>query len=290
MASPRTTSIAQSPLLSLPGEVRNQIYAFVLSTSPRDHIDFSRTSNDRHFNQLRLACCQLYKETQLLELKLNPVKINGHALHAPESLLDDKDPMKAKRVLLNLTRLLGPERLSWITSLTPSNQVPVQDGDCWEELAEMASTMLQLADVLRSNPALRVKYNMHTFCRTSLLKHENSKFLDILIMYRGIMASSVIRDETLEHMWPTTASMESGVVARSLSSTGNSSVFQALRQAPLDTKQLWKRIRFFPNPDIVTAESFVLSPTSSLWVQRVHAQGRLEIRAPLFKRWIEEGM
>jgi hypothetical protein len=104
-----------------------------MSTGPRDTIDFTRGSEDKHTSRLQHVCCQLHRETRLLEIKSNPVEIAGFAMHTHYKLLDNKDLMKALAVFLRLTRALGSPRLSWIQSLTLSNRTPEVDS-MWNQL------------------------------------------------------------------------------------------------------------------------------------------------------------
>ncbi|OAG09705.1 uncharacterized protein CC84DRAFT_1202368 [Paraphaeosphaeria sporulosa] len=85
-----STSIpAPSPLLSLPPELRNRIFAYALTSSTStlqyslastpNHPVFSDTANANHnqeFNQLKYACRQLYAETAGLEVKHNALRFD----------------------------------------------------------------------------------------------------------------------------------------------------------------------------------------------------------------------
>ncbi len=76
---------AASPLLRLPGEIRNRIYEYAL-TSPKK-LYFSATDEalklrpamslwsgvSPEFNQLKYTCYQLYKETAGVEVQFNTV-------------------------------------------------------------------------------------------------------------------------------------------------------------------------------------------------------------------------
>ena len=242
MTTLRTAPLTPSPLLSLPGEIRNHIYALALSTSPRDYIDLSLTSNDRRINQLQLTCRQLYRETRLLEFKDNPVKINDHIVESSlRDLLDEKHPSEAKMIFLGLTRSLGLKRLSWIKSLALSNQISAVDHANWSELREMASTMVHLTKVLMNKPSLRVKYIMDHFCRANLLNKLGDDVSDISIGTHGIVLSSVIRGNALEDMWPTTTAVvlvmrES--YERTMSIAEKLPALRVVREASLRVKRL----------------------------------------------------
>ncbi|CAG5186422.1 uncharacterized protein ALTATR162_LOCUS11581 [Alternaria atra] len=197
--TPKNTKPQSSPLLNLPREIRNQIYVLVFSTGLRDTIDFTRGSKDRHINRLQHACRQLHRETRLLEIKLNPVEIAGFAMHTHYKLLDNKDPMEALTVFLRLTRALGSLRLSWIQNLTLSNRIPEVDS-MWNELEEMASTILHLTEVFGCNPALQLKYNMTTFCKVNILREGIGGGLGLGVIFHGIFVSSVVRNEPLKDM------------------------------------------------------------------------------------------
>jgi hypothetical protein len=77
MASSSRTPTGPSSLLDLPGEVRNRVYDFVLSTGIGDISNLSQGSGDRSINRLQHVCRQLYDETRLLGCKLNTVEIIG---------------------------------------------------------------------------------------------------------------------------------------------------------------------------------------------------------------------
>lgn len=81
-----TSTATLSPLLSLPPELRNRIFACAL-TSSTSTLDYSPTStpnrpifsdpanpNTHEFNQLKYACRQLYAETAGLEVKHNALR------------------------------------------------------------------------------------------------------------------------------------------------------------------------------------------------------------------------
>jgi hypothetical protein len=60
---------------------------------------------------------------------------------------------------------------------------------------------------------------------------------------------------------------------------------RVVREAPSEVKRLWDRIRFFPNPDIVTTpRSSVLGPIPVEW------ELRFKLWAALSRRWVEEGI
>ncbi|RII19158.1 hypothetical protein CUC08_Gglean001822 [Alternaria sp. MG1] len=103
-------------------------------------------------------------------------------------------------IFLGLTRSLGPKRLSWLTSLTLSNQIAAVDYANWLESKEMVSTMAHFTKVLINNPSLRVKYNMHHFCRANLLNKLGDDVTNISIFTHGIVGSDIIRGDALEDM------------------------------------------------------------------------------------------
>jgi len=99
-----TIANSTSPLLRLPGELRNRIYEYALQTDDDDGLKFDSgvrsyegvssddgfdghniprfipyaVSRSDHFNQLKLTCRQLYKETAGLELQVNRVHFMTH--------------------------------------------------------------------------------------------------------------------------------------------------------------------------------------------------------------------
>jgi hypothetical protein len=290
MASSSRAPTGPNSLLDLPGEVRNQIYTFVLSAGLGDIINLSRGSEDRSINQLQHVCRQLYDETRLLECKLNSVGIIGQVRSTPKFDQLDMDPNKAKNVFLDLTHLLGASRLLWIENLVLSNSI-AEGLSVWAEMEEIASTMLHLTDVLRRNPALRVRYNMTRFCRANLFQRAaTSTDLDLGVIFRGILVSSVLRNDPLKHIW-TIGYPLAHVHTSIMKQAASRAALRLLMQATSQTIQLWsERIRVFPDPDIATAQPFVLGPDSSVIVHRSHAQELLPLWAALIGRWVKEGL
>jgi hypothetical protein len=67
-------------------------------------------------------------------------------------------------------------------------------------------------------------------------------------------------------------------------------VVQAVRLAPLEKKKRWaESIRFFPNPDIVIAESFAPG-RDSFALSLAKVQGLLPSWKALVERWLAEGI
>ncbi|CAN9418125.1 unnamed protein product [Alternaria alternata] len=160
-------------------------------------------------------------------------------------------------IILDLTRSLGPKRLSWITSLTLSNKITAVDHENWLELKEMASTIVHLTKVLMNNPSLRVKYNMHHFCRANLLNKLGDDVTNISIFTHGIVVSSVIRGDALEDMWPTTTAVVPVMresYERRMSIAEKLRALRVVREAPLEPATIsTSQLRSFQDHDDVAS-------------------------------------
>jgi hypothetical protein len=134
-----STDEIKSPLLRLPGELRNRIFEFAL-TAPRslivyignstrpvlylpadeDHpevaIPYITTPDQQvsydhgcySYNQLKLVNKQLYQETKGLELKFNSLRVLGRVYDIPEWHMPN---------LSFFIERLSPEKKGWISSL-----------------------------------------------------------------------------------------------------------------------------------------------------------------------------
>jgi hypothetical protein len=301
----RETAVQQSPLLNLPGEIRNRIYYWALLT-PSNTLNLSATSEDKRVNQLQYACVQLRRETQLLEFKVNPViEIVGEVKSKPsgkrgrQSLQHDKategllagkaleqSPNRSRpsNIFMDFARGIEPSKLSWLRTVIMSNKMP-DDHTAWSKMQEMAVTLMHLTRICQNNPELKIRYNISTFGHT-----KPDSDLAYSIIYHGIAISQMLREEPLQHMLLIGLNM-----ARNLENIiamwRKLDVYKWLIEASDEKKRVRaKQIRFFPNPNIVTAQSYVGSATATPAILQAHVEGVLPLWKATAKKWVEEGI
>jgi hypothetical protein len=161
-----------SPLLRLPGELRNRIYEFALTTGPDNPLNlaepsvryedgqlrrrkaYSSTKSrsdslDNEFNQLKYASRQLYTETAGLELQSSCIRFSGQVVRGTL----ESGPAAT---FVSFLRTCSPSKSSWIT------RVHLQIGGnaklLHTLLIEEPSHFITIADFCRSHPAVRVSY------------------------------------------------------------------------------------------------------------------------------------
>jgi hypothetical protein len=170
-----------SPLLCLPGELRNRIYSYALE-HPQGYIRYHeisgysllarpsvRKSNfvgnfsgfykgeDEDFNQLKFVCRQIYIETACLELRFNYInfcgdfestKVSWHPAQLFTEFLKECAPAKASLLSRVELELRGPACLPF-----PGSVVPL----------ESSVTLEIVADFCRMYPQCEVKYHIEAF-------------------------------------------------------------------------------------------------------------------------------
>jgi len=197
-----TIANSTSPLLRLPGELRNRIYEYALQTNDDDGLKFDsgvRSSSDDgfdghniprfipygvsrsdckdHLNQLKLTCRQLYKDTAGLELQVNRVHFVTHCSYIP-----------------------GPGRLflTFIRNCAANKRGCFRDISLWtstytkisglSQSLEPKSVMLELAEYCRQHPQVNIGYFVPPLDTYNL-------WIDV--MAQGLFLSLVIGGEDL---------------------------------------------------------------------------------------------
>ncbi|KAF2023915.1 hypothetical protein EK21DRAFT_118288 [Setomelanomma holmii] len=180
-----------SPLLQLPGELRNRIYQLVL-TEPYKVFPWKGKST----NHLRLVCRQLHAEANWLELLCNnPVTFICEDLEQP-----------------------GPaQQFIAFAEVVPKPclqaQVPQEIFDLLNDnaqqlpfISETLNTLVELSEVYRSLPQMEVRYTLPGFS----LDTENSTAV-VYFMLKGIYYSYALRGSFEQELWPETVLMHTVV-------------------------------------------------------------------------------
>jgi len=189
-----------SSLLALPGEIRNKIYQFVL-TSP-DALRYRESSKriqkpifyslgsqraehgdeneQSEFNELKYVNKQLYNETAALELKYNVLRFNGHP--------SDKLP-----AIANLTNFLGSiatTRKAWLRTIMLDDCIPPPSHGGTESFYSKpiasATAIASLSHACRQNPHIRVRYVLSYWANNSLRKRKSAFLLQGLYLAEAI--------------------------------------------------------------------------------------------------------
>jgi hypothetical protein len=177
-----------SPLLLLPGELRNCIYEYAFATeSEIEYIadprpQFVPRGDDTTFelNQLRYTCRQLYEETAGLEVKVNQVYFVGKQYNSGP----------AERFLEFITTCT-PERVDWFRNVTldlPDNRVE-EWGFTLHMLLEQKHTMVSLGDFCHKHPLVHVRYVPEIFSAWTI---NPAPFIGM-----GLLLSNAIRRKDL---------------------------------------------------------------------------------------------
>ena len=110
------------------------------------------------------------------------------------------------------------------------------------------------------------------------------------MIYHGIVISQMMREESLQHLFLVGLNMSSNL-ERIMSVWSQVDYWKTLFQASDEEKRVRvKQIRFFPNPDIVTAQSFAASTTAAPVIRRAHVQGLLPLWRATAQKWVEESI
>jgi len=180
---PNTSDMeVSSPLLRLPGEIRNKIFQYVLTSSaPLHHCqswDVVSSHNlkiFRHhsfeeetapgdtrprpfFNSVKFVCRQLYAETAGLELKFNTLLFNAQAelqyLQAPGTI----QKTTAQDWFFDLVDSLTAEKLQWLsTVILASNQK-------FNDVVPLPAVLNEIADFAKQHPHINVRFHFEGFC------------------------------------------------------------------------------------------------------------------------------
>jgi hypothetical protein len=146
-----------SPLLLLPGELRNRIYGYAFATEsgieynagPRPQFVPRGDDTIVELNQLQYTCRQLYEETAGLEVKVNQVNFAGKQHNSG----------LAER-FLEFISTCTPKKVDWLRNVTldlPDNRVE-EWGFTLDMLLEQKHTMVSLGDFCHKHPLVHVRY------------------------------------------------------------------------------------------------------------------------------------
>ncbi|KAF2829481.1 hypothetical protein CC86DRAFT_454078 [Ophiobolus disseminans] len=143
---------SSSRLLHLPGELRNRIYTYTLTSErllvyvkpdgpKKGSLAVANTGTNIDFNQVKYVCRQLYYDTAGLELKYSSVAFNGTCFYGT-------DPA---RTFLNFLGACATSNVSWPTNIILSTRGMLS-------ALEPAGNFLRIADFCRMNPCAKVDY------------------------------------------------------------------------------------------------------------------------------------
>jgi hypothetical protein len=157
-----------SPLLQLPGELRNHIYELALTANgflryhsrlekpcfvdvPSDRNATTPSKGLPEFNQLKYVCLQIYSETACLELKLNRI-----VFRSASSRTVDMPAYRFGRFLDECT----PPKQTWLKRVTLQL---CSSGDWREEGFEPRDRYMRIAKFCSENPKTTVDYIIDHF-------------------------------------------------------------------------------------------------------------------------------
>jgi hypothetical protein len=158
------------PFFRLPGELRNRIYEYALTTDKTlRFIDGRRGEgsmllepNSRHahgeHNQIKYACHQLYQETAGLEAKFNKVEILRR--RSPDA--------GTARIFRSFLARTTHKKGAWYADVTMKS---LHCGHNNNELLEPASDLLPIADFCRRIPHVNICYIPGGFGYTTYIIH-----------------------------------------------------------------------------------------------------------------------
>lgn len=171
-----------SPLLRLPGEIRNKIYQYVLTSSAPLHrrqtwnlVSSHNLKLFRHhsfeeetapsdtrphpfFNSLKFVSRQVYAEIAGLELKLNTLFFESQAelqyLQAPDTV----QKTTAQDWFFDFVESLTEEKLQWLsTVIIASNQK-------FNDVVPLPAVLTPLVVFAKDHPNIDVRYQFTDFC------------------------------------------------------------------------------------------------------------------------------
>ncbi|KAF2451242.1 hypothetical protein P171DRAFT_425765 [Karstenula rhodostoma CBS 690.94] len=170
-----TSTSTSSPLLSLPPELRNRIFASAL-TSPSHTLQYSPlskpsrplfsdpTTPTHEFNQLKYACRQLYLETAGLEIKHNALRFDlpeddAYTLARVQDSIDSGlvSPLASPPSSTTFPPFLytcAPAKRAWLSRITITIRKPAR----YSLSPPTVDRLLSLAKFKRENPHVEVTY------------------------------------------------------------------------------------------------------------------------------------
>jgi hypothetical protein len=198
-------------LLKLPGEMRNKIYAQVLTVMPSSSIQITFPRHERRpgesrkhlrpfhlyntppeFNQLKYVCRELYNETAALELKHNNLAFSQVARAELEPDLQ----------LLEFTRLCSPTKFAWVQTVElhiKALAMPYREHLSYFLKPHHIDAYIRVAQFCRKHPAISVKYILNSFTWLSAfhVARESQGFIN-----QGIVLQKTLRNKNLSWLRP----------------------------------------------------------------------------------------
>ncbi|KAF1944321.1 hypothetical protein EJ02DRAFT_98722 [Clathrospora elynae] len=152
---PAQGSLQGFPFLRLPGELRNRICEYSLTTTEvlqfTEHRGKARlldpANKVKDFNKLKYVCRQLYKETAGLEVKFNTVVIRFDFSSSPK-----REPA---RIFGTFLTTCAPSKVSWFADIILKSS---HSGHNLNDLLEPASHIFPVATFCRMNPHVKIRY------------------------------------------------------------------------------------------------------------------------------------
>ncbi|KAI4673151.1 uncharacterized protein J4E78_001658 [Alternaria triticimaculans] len=192
-----------SPLLRLPGELRNRIYEYALQTDDDDGLKFDSgvrsyegvSSDDGfdghniprfipygfsrldHFNELKFTCRQLYKETAGLELQVNRVHFMTHW----------SDKFGPGQLFLTFIRNCAATKRGYFGDISLWTSTHRQMPELSQSL-EPKDIMFELAEYCRQHPHVNIGY---------FVPYLDTAYLWRDVVAQGLFLSLVIGGEDL---------------------------------------------------------------------------------------------
>lgn len=269
-------------LLNLPDELRNNIYARVLTIMPSSPIEITFPRNEygpsvnrKHlrplrsfstlpeFNQLKYVCRELYNDTAALELKYNDLAFSQVA----------RAELEPDRQLLEFTRLCSLTKFAWLTTVElhiKALAIPYYEHLSYFLKPHHMNAYARVAQFCRKHPAISVKYILNSFTWLSAFHaaHESGGFIN-----QGIVLQKTLRDRDVSWLNPK--------MARYLLTMGT--YFRGDRK-----EQSWftSNLRLFPRQGAFDEKIFRRGATG---VRFEGIKGGIDTWITTVKDWLEKG-
>jgi hypothetical protein len=256
-------------LLRIPGEIRNQIYTYVLRNETGLHYP-----DDKAINRIQHVCRQPRSETAWLELKLNrTIKFCGVL-----------KGITATKRFLDFFNSIPPEQRCWLRAVSLENQV--QTSDLQEEWLECQSTLILLTTAYKQHQQLSFSYQLAPF--QDYEGHQRSDEDPLMLLFGGLMMSRLIRQQIHDPALfpsPTVQYMFEEQVAKAMKEASTTQ----LHGSSSTVKELRKRIRCYPVQSLLTPDPFQEGVPHGLLTTLGQTQGLLPLWEAIIKRWMKDG-
>lgn len=194
---PDNPTLGKMPtLLCLPGELRNRIYKYVLTTPNANalRIDMQWTKASKRkpklyevvepyeeFNRMKYVCHQLYQETAGLEAKFNTIIFRNN--FSTEQFLEFRDTCSS-------------ERCAWLSSVVLKGRMERARGLYQSYLPWSPKVLCRLLDICRQFPHLHIRLVVSPAFRDFNSMNAPSEFIT-----RGTILNLALRGVWLGHLW-----------------------------------------------------------------------------------------